>query len=63
MEWQDDDEDSGDLLSAVVIGHSSGRGEVLRRSRQFRLERKISDVAHLFTGPVEGSPFLTLACR
>jgi hypothetical protein len=50
FEWQDGDEDNGDLVSAVLLGHARKRGESLRATRELRERERISDVAEWFTG-------------
>jgi hypothetical protein len=50
FEWQDDDEDNGELVSAVLLGHGHKRGESLRATRELREREQITDVAEWFTG-------------
>jgi hypothetical protein len=50
MEYDDDDEDGGELLSAVVLGHSQNRADVLDETRPLRARG--TDCAHLYTGRV-----------
>lgn len=50
LEWADGDEDSGELASAVVLGHGTKRGESLHDTRAIRERENVMKWAHWFTG-------------
>jgi hypothetical protein len=50
MKWPNDDIDEGELESAIVLGHTKSRGDVLRETRHLRGEQDFS--GHFFTGPI-----------
>jgi hypothetical protein len=49
MKFENDDMDDGEIESAVVLGHTKTRGEVLRETRHL-CDDQLS--GHFFTGPV-----------
>jgi ParB family chromosome partitioning protein len=50
FEWQDGDEDNGELVSAIVLGHGTKRGESLRATRELREREQVMEVGEWFTG-------------
>lgn len=50
-EWENGDDEDGELLSAVVLGHAKTRDEVMRKTGMARLREGIIDTACRFTGP------------
>lgn len=56
-EWEEDDEDSGALLSAIVLGHSKDRGGCIRDTRAIRDQENILSDVHWYTGRVRERPF------
>lgn len=50
IEWENGDEDDGEVASAVVLAHSKIRNEGLRETRALRDREKIMECAHWFTG-------------
>jgi hypothetical protein len=49
IEYENDDMDDGDIVSAIVLGHTKTRGEVLRETLHLCEDQ---DSGHFFTGPV-----------
>jgi hypothetical protein len=47
LEWEDGDEDNGEVSSAVVLAHSPQRGEGLRNTSALREREGIMECAHL----------------
>ncbi|MBI4814865.1 MAG: hypothetical protein HY791_01325 [Deltaproteobacteria bacterium] len=50
MEYEGGDEDDGELLSAVCLGHSKNPRDVLNQTRPLR--ERCNCFTHVYTGPV-----------
>jgi hypothetical protein len=50
MKFENDDEDDGDVESAIVLTHSKGRRGCLEESKQYGDEFRM--LGHFYTGPL-----------
>lgn len=51
VEHENGEEDNGEIVSAVVLGHSKKSGDCLRETKTIMDREQIRESAHLFTGP------------
>ena len=56
FEWEHGDEDNGELVSAVVLGHSKKRGDSLRATRALRERENMMKFTEWFTGEILRAP-------
>jgi hypothetical protein len=56
VEYQDGDEDNGDLVAAEVIGHDKTRGGSFREADPILDGEDIRRFSHLFTGKIVAPP-------
>jgi hypothetical protein len=60
LEWEHDDPDDGELLSAVVLGHSKDRKACMRAALEVLDRENIMEAACWFTGRLVPEGFISM---